>query len=151
MTRSPTKRGEVKSKVVRSTGHSHVTLSWEDPDAGTLSNLKKINWGKMKDTEMKDIDWSLYVQDGLSDEENQREELEGEEEQDLGEEEESEQINTFRNNNKKDRASNNDLRNGNHLQRGLRFGQQGQSQEVRRGPKKAVEKNQEEGQGGKQT
>lgn len=95
----PEKVRDVKNKVLRSIGHSHVKLSWEDPDSGNLSNLKKINWSKMKDDEFKNIDWSLYIDDELSDGEKSKEE-----------EEENEFSNGehYRKNNKKDRVSNNE-------------------------------------------
>lgn len=51
---------------MRSIGHSHVKLSWEDPEAGNLSKLKDMAWDKLKSNEYDGVDWSLYINDEMS-------------------------------------------------------------------------------------
>lgn len=51
---------------MRSIGHSHVKLSWEDPEANNLSKLKNISWDKLKNDDYNGLDWSLYLNDEMS-------------------------------------------------------------------------------------
>ena len=55
--------GEVKNFINRATGHSKVSLSWEDPELNTIASLKKKNWNKMTVEELGNVDWGKYLDD----------------------------------------------------------------------------------------
>ena len=45
-------------------GHSNVSLTWEDPELNAVAGLKKKNWNAMSEEDINKIDWSIYLNEG---------------------------------------------------------------------------------------